>query len=132
MEHAVKLLKESKLNASQIIIMDFHLEVVKGAKQLFNEAKILWLYEFPFLNSASKNAEAIQNLLKIAADEKFDGVNIENSSILTKSFILEANRNNLEVYCWTVDNLERAKELIANGINGVTTNRTGLMKTSLV
>jgi len=132
MEQTVKVLEESERDLKQFILMDFDLEVMKEAKKKIPRAKLLWLYEFSFLNSHEKNAIELHNIIDIAVTEGFNGINVENILQLNSEFIRKAAEVNLEVYCWTVDNVERAQYLIDSGIYGVTTNRPDYIKLNLL
>lgn len=47
---------------------------------------------------------------------------------LSKEMVEEAHENDLEIYPWTIDDLDRANELIKMGVDGIVTNKPDLLK----
>lgn len=126
-----KTFNELNITNSQIVLMDFNLETVKKAKEMFPEVEVLYLYEFKILTIPWEKRTQLENIIKTAVVNKIDGVNIENVKQLDADFIKKAKDNNLKCYCWTVDNYKRAEYLIESGIDGIATNRPGWMKSKL-
>jgi glycerophosphoryl diester phosphodiesterase len=52
-----------------------------------------------------------------------DGLNVWAGKLLSKSFIEAIKRSDMLIYCWTVNDPEKVKVLIENGIDGVTSDR---------
>jgi glycerophosphoryl diester phosphodiesterase len=51
--------------------------------------------------------------------------------MITRALVSELKSANLDVCVWTVDSPERARELIAAGVSGITTNRPGWLRREL-
>jgi glycerophosphoryl diester phosphodiesterase len=118
-----KLIDESSLSKNQITIMDFDLTTVIKSKEILPEIETVWLKEFPKLKSTNSINMELNEAIEIVLKNNLDGLNVENVEALDSKFILEMKKNNLKCYTWTIDNAERAAELINLGIDGVTTNR---------
>lgn len=126
------LLSEISLHHSQIVIMDFNFETVVKARGMFPDIEVLWLHEFIGETNDEIISKRLDEVISIAAKHKFHGVNIENVSAVNKSFIDKTKAMGLKCYCWTVDDPFRAKELVENGIDGLTTNRPGWLRKKIL
>jgi glycerophosphoryl diester phosphodiesterase len=51
--------------------------------------------------------------------------------IIDKELMKQATDLGLEVLCWTVDDPQQAKRLVALGVKGITTNRPAWLKEQL-
>ncbi len=126
-----KLLSETELSMSQIVLMEFDLETVIEMKKIFPAVEVLWLNDFHPLHFPWQKKRALEQILKTTLQHGLDGVNLRNISQLTARFIGSCHEQGLKCYCWTVDDDERAAKLIKNGIDGITTNRPGWMRGQL-
>ncbi|MBC8321650.1 MAG: glycerophosphodiester phosphodiesterase [Bacteroidetes bacterium] len=124
-------LSQSNLNTTQIELIAFDANTLAKAKQLMPEYRMLWLlsldYRLPWWLALNNNRKLINKLNKL----KLDGVDVWAGKLLTKSFISEIKKSGLCIYTWTVNDLEKAKSLIENGIDGITTDRAGWMMEQL-
>lgn len=64
-------------------------------------------------------------------DVRPDGVSCRHT-LLTAPIVAELHRRGLVVVAWTVDDLERARELVAWGVDGITTHRVAEMRAEFV
>jgi len=125
------LLEESMLSHSQTIMMAFDLDTVVKLRETFPDDEILWLYEFPKGKGSGEIRESLNDIIYNAVKYHIDGVNIENIKEMDVDFIQACKGNNLRCYCWTVNNVARARYLVKNGIDGITTDRPGWMRAQL-
>lgn len=124
-------LEASQLKNAQIELIAFNLKTLAKAKQLMPEYKMLGLlnldYDWPhwfIWKSPEKITSKINSL-------NLDGVDVWAGKLLDKNFISSFTNEGLLVYAWTVDNPVKARELIAFGIDGITTNRASWMADQL-
>jgi len=112
----VPFIKDEFTNHSkvdQLIFIAFDYETIVDVKKAFPENKALWLsHKFP------KGAKIY--LERVKADG-LDGVDL-HYSLVNPALILLANELDLEVHVWTVDDLEKAKELSEMEVTSITTN----------
>jgi len=97
----------------QLIFIAFSYEAIVDAKEAFPNNKAFWL-------SSSFKEEAKSVLSKVKNDG-LDGVDL-NFRMLNKELIDIATAMGLEVHTWTVNDLDKAKELRAMGIKSITTD----------
>jgi glycerophosphoryl diester phosphodiesterase len=119
-------LKESFINSGkigQLVIISFDFDVVAGAKKIMPEVPVYWLH---FNLAGEYNTKWIEK----AREADLDGLNFRYKGI-SEEFIKSVHDANMEIYAWTVDDPEEAAKLCGFGIDGITTNRPGWMKSEL-
>jgi glycerophosphoryl diester phosphodiesterase len=126
-----KQIKESRLQPAQLVFMDFNIDTVIAAKEVFHASEILWLYEFiPPLNIQNARS-TLEMIIEKAMDVKADGINIEINPFIDQNLIKEVHNCGMKFYTWTVNDAAVAKNLLEWGIDGITTDRPGWMKNKL-
>ncbi|MBC8344464.1 MAG: glycerophosphodiester phosphodiesterase [Bacteroidetes bacterium] len=120
-------LDQSGLKNSQIEIIAFNAGTLAKAKQMMPDYSLFWLldldYFWPHWILQINKKRMINKVKRL----HLDGVDVWAGRILDKRFIEAFKNEGLRIYTWTVDNPEKAKSLIENGIDGITTNRAGWM-----
>jgi glycerophosphoryl diester phosphodiesterase len=61
---------------------------------------------------------------------KLDGVNLRYK-IIDKEMVQKFTAIDKNVWCWTVNDLEDAKKLIADGVTAITTDRPGWLNKAI-
>ncbi len=108
---------EKKGKADQIIFIGFDFATIVKAHETFPKNKCYWL------SSTKPN----NNKLKEVADAGLTGINVRDAAI-DKELMTDAQKHNLEVLTWTVDDPQEAKRLTDLGVKGLTTNRPKWLK----
>lgn len=119
------------LRNDQIEIIAFKLQTLVKVKQMMPDIKMLWLFMskpwwLQFILGNSSDA-----VLKRLKKQNIDGVNIGDSRYLTQEIIKNFTSVGFPVYVWTVNNPERALELLQSGADLVTTDRAAWMAQKL-
>lgn len=104
----VKIIEENNYLDNTIFI-SFHIENLRMVRQVRNNQKVQYLL-------SSYIEEEIEKII----NEKMD-IDIHHMS-LTKERVSYLHRNGVLVNTWTVNDLQRAKELISYGVDYITTN----------
>lgn len=112
---------EKSEKQDQLVFIGFGWNTILATKKAFPENKCYWL--------SSKKDELIEKM-PLAAENKLQGVDL-HSSIIDRETMDLANRLNLEVIAWTVDDPAEAKRLVNLGVKGITTNRPAWLKKQL-
>lgn len=119
--------QNSLLRNDQIEIIAFDLKTLAEARQMMPQYKMFWLFESRpmwlqyFLGT---NPEAVLRKLR---KHNIDGVNVGNSKYFNKKNIESFTAAGLPVYTWTVNDPERALELLKYGVSSITTDRAAWM-----
>lgn len=97
----------------QLLFIAFDYETIVAAKKAFPNNKAFWL--------SGKFPDGVQSTLEKVKADGLDGVDLKYS-IVTPEVMKIANKLKLEVHVWTVNDLEKAKELKKLGVASITTN----------
>ncbi len=96
-----------------IAFIAFDFETILAAKNMYPEVPCYYLSAFKAdLNSKYK---------QIAASE-LDGVNLRYS-IIDKKLVAKYRKINKDIWCWTVNDPEDARRMMALGVSAITTDR---------
>ncbi len=122
----------STVAAEQLRILCFNAEVIKAAREVFPKIKRHWLVEFSCEAATGLVLPATQPILTKLAEIMADGLNsMANCAVLTREFVAQLRRRNLEVAAWTVDDAAQARQLTDAGVQMLTTNRPGWLRREL-
>ncbi|MBT31321.1 MAG: glycerophosphodiester phosphodiesterase [Thalassobius sp.] len=116
-KNIVPILKEQFGNdpkKDQFVFIAFDYETIVDTKKAFPENKAYWL--------SSKFKEDANTIMQRVKDDGLDGVDL-SQSIVTPEIMQIAESKGLEVHCWTVNSMKKAKELNELGVQGITTNK---------
>ncbi len=69
-----------------------------------------------------------RNIARKALDAGFEGVNVKATAAVNTNFAQIIHAAGLKLYVYTVDSPARARDLIIFGIDGITTNKPGLLR----
>jgi glycerophosphoryl diester phosphodiesterase len=115
------------LQPKQIAIISFDLAAARAAKAALPAHEVCWI--------ADSGREApLPTLTAIAAaarDAGLDGVDVEANWLTDGGIVKQLRANAFKVYAWTVDDAATARRLAAAGLDGITTNRPGWLRTQL-
>lgn len=112
----VPVIKKNFSNHSkvdQLIFIAFDYETIVEVKKSFPANKALWL--------SSKLPNGVKTTLEKVKADGLDGVDL-HYSLVTPGLMNIALNLGLEVHAWTVNDLEKAKELHKIGISSITTD----------
>lgn len=115
---------ERENRTSQTTVIGFDIETLARCKQTMPMVPTYYLRKtrlgVPYRRSIIKQVQA----------EGLDGLSLHWQG-LTTSFAKAVKESGLDLYTWTVDDVQDAKRLASMGIDGVTTNRPGWLRTHL-
>ena len=119
--------RNSGLRNDQIEIIAFNLQTLTRAKEIMPEFKMLWLFtSMPVLLQYLTGTNP-WSVLKKLRRYNIDGVNIGNTRFFKKKLIERFTSEGYPVYTWTVNDPDRALELLKWGAEYVTTDKAAWM-----
>ena len=128
----VALIQNSDLQAAQIELIAYNRILLKELKKLLPEIKMLWILDLDFYLPAWILFINKRRIIRTVIESNLDGVDVWSGKVLDKRFVKLFKEHNLEVYCWTVNDLKMAERLIEMGIDGLTTDRPAWLKNQLL
>lgn len=115
-----KAINESgKIN--QLVFISFGWETILETQKVFGNNQCYYLKMLPF---------GLNRKMKLAAQNGLAGVNLYHG-IVNKRVIKKAEKLDIEVLAWTVDDVKTAKKLNKLGVQKITTNRPKWLKDQL-
>ena len=117
-----RVIGASRKKPEQLVIIAFSYEVAKRAKADLPAIQTYWLYDWK--KDKDTGAEFTpEEIIAKATAAGVDGIDVSFKGPVDAVFVRKAKSAGLKVYVWTVDDPDVAKELVAAGVDGITTNR---------
>jgi glycerophosphoryl diester phosphodiesterase len=113
----------------EITVIAFDRDVVRAVKR-HARRPVQWLVS-PKRDPLSDHWAPSPLQMVGTAMEIADGLGVDAKSPIDKAFVQEAHSAGLGFYVWTVDDPARARELIAAGVDGITSNRAAWLADQL-
>lgn len=123
-------LKAAKQKPEQLVIITFNYETAKATRKTFPQLKTYWLVgwskdkvtgEFPNFDDTLAQAKAAN----------VNGLDLNFNWPLDKAGVKRLRDAGLEWHVWTVDDPAKARDLIALGVDSITTNRPQWLREQL-
>ncbi|MDR2430484.1 MAG: hypothetical protein LBD14_06340 [Puniceicoccales bacterium] len=111
--------------ADRAVIIAFSTEVVKNFRRLAPQTPVALLKGGKAPGNKNK---FIQELLALTRSLDISILDLQHT-LLSRELITVLHENGITVWAWTVDEPRRMQELLDWGIDGITTNKPGLLKT---
>ncbi|MBT8387994.1 MAG: hypothetical protein KJO12_11330 [Ignavibacteria bacterium] len=121
------LIRQKNVEPNQIKFIGFDINIMKKIKKTLPEFETYWIIEGKHYKSNS----AIENSVEKCISAGLDGLDVQARKYLNSEVIQFIKYNELNIYTWTVDDPIRAKQLVLDGIDGITTNRASWLKKKL-
>jgi glycerophosphoryl diester phosphodiesterase len=126
------VLRAAHKRPEQTCLIGFSYDVMKAAKRELPELKCYWIVELRKNRETGRWTPQLATLIKKAKDAGLDGIDFGDAPVLDREFISKVKQAGLGVYTWTVDSVQEAMRLQQAGVDGITTNRPGFLKESLM
>ncbi len=107
----------------QVELIAFSLEVLKAARGELPDIAMYWLG-----NLAAESAPALEQWIRRACEAHLTGLDLHAGMEITAEAVERMQAAGLKVYVWTVDDPARARELVAAGVDGITSNRAAWLR----
>ena len=128
-EELDRVLKASKLKPEQTAVISFSVDVVAAVKKARPELKVYWVVSLAPKNAKPRTAD---ELIAKAKEIKADGLDLSATpQILNEAFGKEVKAAGLQLYVWTVNDVDLAKQMLAAGAEGITTDRPAWLREQL-
>lgn len=120
--------ESGKIDQMEIISGD--LEVLAECKKLMPSVPVYWVKASEKDKSTNKRLPYDESVIQKALDYGLDGLDLYYVG-LTKDFVQKAHDKGLEMYVWTVNDIEDARRMIIYGVDGITTDYPGKIRKEL-
>lgn len=116
-------LERSGKPASQCAIIGGSYQTMRAVKQALPQYEMYWVERFKQDKETKVWSPTADELIRQAKEAGFDGLDLRDQEPLDAAFIRKVKDAGLKCYVWTVDAPDKARQLLADGIDGITTNR---------
>jgi glycerophosphoryl diester phosphodiesterase len=125
----VRDFKASGRKTGQVVPIGFSLGTMRQLKLALPDLEVCWIAAFRrTLRGWSPKAE---KLIERATETGLDGLDVGGRGPVDAAFARKVHDAGLKLYIWTVDSPAKAKRLIAAGVDGITTNKPGWLRSEL-
>jgi glycerophosphoryl diester phosphodiesterase len=126
--HLVKVLESAQKRPEQTCLIGFSYDVMQRAKQALPAIKCYWIVQLRHSRKTDRWLPSIDEIVRKTKQAGLDGVDFGDAAALDHAYIGKIKQSGLSAYVWTVDSIEEAERLQRAGIDGITTNRPGVLK----
>ena len=122
---------EASGKRERVALISFSYPLIAQAKRMMPDVPAYWVYGFSVRERARWGNPTMQGLIRKAEMAGLDGLDLDGQGPITKAFVDKLRAKGMELYVWTVNDPNRARELIAMGVKGITTDRPGYLRQQL-
>ena len=122
---------EASGKRERVALISFSYPLIAQAKRMMPDVPAYWVYGFSVRERARWGNPTMQGLIRKAEMAGLDGLDLDGQGPITKTFVDKLRAKGMELYVWTVNDPNRARELIAMGVKGITTDRPGYLRQQL-
>lgn len=114
-----ELINQKQIDPNQINFIGFNFKTMSLVKKKLSEFKSYWIIG----KKSILEKIHIEDIILKCKSSKLNGVDIKDGKYLNKDLIHSVKKSGLKIYTWTVDDPVRAKQLVLDGIDGITSNK---------
>jgi glycerophosphoryl diester phosphodiesterase len=114
-----------------VVIIGMSLPAMHEVKRALPMCPVHGVIEFDEKKETANTRWTSAALLENAERYRLEGLDLDTRGPITPELVSDLKTAGLGVGVWTVDSPHRARELIAAGVEGITTNRPGWLRDQL-
>ncbi|MCI0379410.1 MAG: glycerophosphodiester phosphodiesterase [Gemmataceae bacterium] len=115
-----RVVADAKLQPQQTAIISFSPDVVAAVKKALPKLQVYWIVE---IRKDKKPTWKLEQLIEKAKEIHADGLDLSADAQITPEFVRQAQKAQLPVYVWTVNDATLARQMLDAGVLGITTDR---------
>jgi glycerophosphoryl diester phosphodiesterase len=120
--------RKAGLPAEQLVVISFQAATVAEVKRRLPQLKAYYLSGFQRDKETGAWTPQIPDLIDEARQLRADGLNLSHDGPLDAIFARQIRDAGLELYVWTVDELDAAQRMLDLGVDGITSNRAAWLR----
>ncbi|GAB4145292.1 MAG: glycerophosphodiester phosphodiesterase [Planctomycetaceae bacterium] len=126
-----RVLKTAKLPPQRTAIIGFSLPTMQKIKRALPKLEVSWIVSLKRNKSTQRWQPSLNQILRQARDAKLDGIDLSAKPVINLKYVQRAKQAGLRFYVWTVNSETEARRLQNAGVDGITTDRPGWLRTKL-
>lgn len=126
-----RVLKQAARPEQETAIISFSDDVCAAAKQALPELKVYWIVSLKQDKETGKWNHSAAELIQRGLELKADGLDLQACSLIDPAFGGAVLKADLELLVWTVNDVNLARQMLAAGVQGITTDKPGWLREQL-
>lgn len=118
-----RVLAKTSRPASETAIISFSQDVVAAAKKTLPHCKAYWIVSVKRDKQSGEWNHSVDSLIRTAKELHADGLDLSACDLIDRGFGDQVKASGLELLVWTVNDVKVARQMIAAGVEGITTDR---------
>ena len=128
----VRDLEASRVPHGQITVIAFNAEVIAACRRALPDVRALWLTGWKKDKESGAFSPSHEDVLKTLRRVEASGLDAQaEPEMVTAEFAAALRQPGFELHCWTVDDVELARQMERAGVQSITTNRPGWLREQL-
>ncbi|MBS0205045.1 MAG: glycerophosphodiester phosphodiesterase [Planctomycetes bacterium] len=124
-------LAEAKRPAAQTALIGFSARTMADAKRAFPDLEVYWIVDIKPNPKTGKKSPSVEELIQGAKETGVDGLDLSAHETIDRPYATKIREAGLKLAVWTVNDPKLARQMIAAGVQGITTDRPGWMREQL-
>jgi glycerophosphoryl diester phosphodiesterase len=121
----------AKRPAAETAIISFQKDVIAECKKTIPTCKAYWLASIKRDKKTNEWNHTVDDLIQTGKELHADGLDLSACDLIDKSFGDKVKASGLELLVWTVNDAKVAKQMVAAGVQGITTDRPEWLRAEL-
>ncbi|MFA6960898.1 MAG: glycerophosphodiester phosphodiesterase [Opitutaceae bacterium] len=121
-----RVVEASPVAPEQVVLISFEGDALAAAKRALPRCGTRLLADTP-----EAAPEKLAELIRFCSEQKFDGLGVSAGWPIDVHLVDRLRAQGLALNVWTVNDVKRARELIAAGVESITTDRPGWLRAKL-
>lgn len=126
-----RLLQESKKSPECVRLLSFNIALIAQLRQQLPQYQSCCLFDYRYNRKQRRWTPSRADVSHALAATGAIGLASADRAIIDQKFVTELRQQGRELHIWTVDRLAAAHNLCQLGVNSITTNRPGWLRTKL-
>ena len=122
-----QILKKTTVDIKHIKLISFNLGVISAIKKALPQYETLWVMRIGIEKSALF-LNGLSSIISKAKQNNIDGFDISYSRFFNQKLVQKIQSNNLKLYIWTINNLNKSKRLSTLKIDGIISDKASDLK----
>ena len=124
-------LAASRRPAAQTALIGFSAKTMADAKRAFPDLETYWIVDIKPNPKTGKKSPPAEELIRGAKEAGVDGLDLSAHETIDRDYFMKIRNAGLKLAVWTVNDPQLARQMIAAGVQGLTTDRPGWMREQL-
>ncbi len=117
--------------AESAVVIAFSFNVALAVKKELPAVPVYWLVGFKEQKESGEWKPKWDDVIRRAVESGFEGLDVNDVDYLNREAVEAVHEAGLQLYVWTVNDSQRARELATWGVDGITTDRPGWLREEL-